>query len=119
MKKDTSKSTILVISMGFLALHLTFSWSWAAPVSLIVGVIGVISPYLSGKIEWVWMKLTLLLGYVVPNILMSLIFFLFITPLSILFRFFNKDSLMLSKEYDSYFINIDKEIDKKSFENPW
>lgn len=119
MKKNTSKSTILVISMGFLVLHLAFSWQWAVVVSLIVGVIGIVSSYLSSKIEWAWMKLAQLLGYIVPNILLSIVFFLFLTPISILFRLFNKDVLMLSNEYDSYFIDIDKEIDKKNFEKVW
>lgn len=119
MKKDTTKSTILVISMGFLVLHLAFSWQWAVIVSLIVGVIGIVSSYLSSKIELAWMKLAQLLGYIVPNILLCIVFFLFLTPISILFRLFNKDVLMLSNEYDSYFIDIDKEIDKKNFEKVW
>jgi hypothetical protein len=119
MIKDTTKSTILVISMGFLTLHLAFSWQWAAVVSLIVGLIGLVSSYLSNKIEWAWMKFAQLLGYIVPNILLSILFFLFLTPISILFRLFNKDVLMLSNEYDSYFIDINKEIDKKDFEKVW
>ena len=119
MKKDTSKSTILVISMGFLVLHLAFFWQWAVVVSLIVGVIGIVSSYLSNKIEWAWMQLAQLLGYIVPNILLSIVFFLFLTPISILFRLFNKDILMLSNEYDSYFIDIDKEIDNKNFKKVW
>ena len=119
MKKDTTKSTILVISMGFLTLHLAFSWQWAVVVSLIVGLIGIVSSYLSSKIEWAWMKFAQLLGYIVPNILLSIVFFLFLTPISILFRLFNKDVLMLSNEYDSYFIDIDKKIDKKNFEKIW
>jgi len=116
MKKDTSKSTILVISMGFLCLHLAFVWEWALIVSFIIGVIGILSSYLSLKIEWAWMKIAQILGYIVPNILLSIVFFLFLTPLSVLFRLFNKDILMLSNKYDSYFIDIDKKIKKKDFE---
>jgi len=74
MEKDTSKSTILVISMGFLVLYFAFSWHWAVIVSLVVGIVGIVSSYLSSKIEWVWIKLSQLLSYIIPNILLTPIF---------------------------------------------
>ncbi|HCW08656.1 MAG TPA: hypothetical protein DGG95_14955 [Cytophagales bacterium] len=119
MKIDTSKSTILIISMGFLMLYWVFSWQWAVSVSLIVGVVGILSTYLSKKIESVWMKIAQLLGYIIPNILLSLVFFLVLYPISLLSKLFRKDPLMLSKEYGTYFIDINKEMDKKSFEKIW
>lgn len=119
MEKDTSKSTILVISMGFLVLHLAFSWHWAVIVSLVVGIIGIVSSCLSSKIEWAWIKLSQLLSYIVPNILLSIVFFLFLFPISLLSKVFTKDPLMLSNKYDSYFIDVNKEINKKSFEKTW
>ena len=119
MKIDTSKSTILVISMGFLVLHLLFSWQWAVFISLLVGVIGITSPYLSGKIELIWMKFGKILGYIIPNVLLSIVYYLFLFPISALSKIFSKDPLMLSKEYPTYFIDIKKEIEKKSFEKIW
>ena len=119
MKTDTSKSTILIISMGFLVLHLIFSWQWAVFVSLIVGVVGIASTSLSKKIEWGWMKFSQFLGYIIPNVLLSIVFFLFMFPISLLSRLFSKDPLMLSKKYKTYFIDINREMDKKSFEKIW
>jgi len=119
MKSDTSKSTILVISMGFLVLHLIFFWQWAAIVALMVGVVGIVSTFLSKKIEWGWMKLSKFMGYIISNILLSIVFFLFLFPISLLSKMFIKDPLMLSKEYSTYFIDINKEMDKKNFEKIW
>jgi len=119
MKTDTSKSTILIISMGFLVLYLVFFWQWAVIVSLIVGVVGIVSAYLSRKIEWLWMKLAKLLEYIVPNVLLSIVYFLFLFPISLLSRLFTKDPLMLSKKYKTYYIDINRAIDKKSFEKIW
>jgi len=119
MKTDTSKLTILVISMGFLMLYLVFAWQWAVVVSLIVGVTGIVSSYLSKKIELVWMKIAKVLEYIVPNILLSIVFFFVLFPISLLFKLFNKDPLMLSEKYKTYFIDINKEMDKKSFEKTW
>ena len=119
MKTDSSKSTILIISMGFLILNLVFNWQWAIYVSLIVGVIGVISTFLSKKIEWVWMKLTQLLEYIIPNILLSIVFYLFLFPISLISKLSSKDPLMLSNKYKTYFIDVNKEVYKKSFEKIW
>ena len=119
MKQDTSKSTILVISMGFLALFLYSSWKWAAIVSLITGVTGIVSPFLRMKIEWAWLKLAKLLSFVVPNILLGLLFYLVLFPISLLSKIFRKDPLMLSNKHQTYFIDINKEFDKSSFEKIW
>lgn len=119
MKTDSSKSTILVISTGFLFLYIIFSWHWAIIVSLIVGMIGIASPFLTKKIEWLWLKLSKLLGYIVPNILLSLVFYLFLYPISIFYKFFAKDPLLLSSKYKTYFIDINKKMDKNSFEKIW
>jgi len=119
MKKDSSRSTILIISMGFLFLYFVFEWQWAIIVSFVVGVVGIISPFLSQKLEWIWMKLAHLLGYIIPNILLTIVFFLFLCPIAFLSRFFNKDPLMLSKKYKTYFLDTHKGIDKKSLEKTW
>lgn len=119
MNKDTSKSTILIISMGFLVLYLVFSWQWAVYVSLIIGLTGILSAWLSRKIEWMWMKLADLLGYILPNVLLAVLFFFILFPISLLYKLFHKDPLMLSRKHKSYFINVDKSPDKKSFEKPW
>jgi hypothetical protein len=118
MKADVSK-TILTISTGFLVIYLVLAWKWAIIVSLILGFIGITSPFLSEKIDWFWIKISELLGMVFPKIILSLVFFLFLFPISLLYRIFNKDPLMLSKKYDTYFLEVNKEITKKSFENVW
>ena len=118
-RKDNTKTAVLVISMGFLALFLAFKWEWAIYVSLTVGLIGIISEYLSKKIEWAWMKLAKILSLIVPNILLTLVFFLLLYPISLLSRIFTKDPLMLSGKHKSYFVDVNKEFGKKSFEEIW
>jgi hypothetical protein len=118
-QKDTSKTTMLVISMGFLVIYLVFSWDWAVWVSLGAGITGIVSLWLSQKVEWLWMKLAKVLSFIVPNILLSLVFFLILFPLALLSKLFNKDPLMLSPKYKSYFIEINREMEKSSFGKTW
>jgi Saxitoxin biosynthesis operon protein SxtJ len=118
-KTDTSKATILVICMGFILIYLSFHVKWALLVSLGVGIVSIASTFISQKIEWGWMKLSKVLGYIVPNILLSLVFFIFLFPMALIARLFNKDPLMMKNKYKTYFIDINKQMEKKSFENIW
>lgn len=119
MKKENSKSTILVISMGFLILYLVFSWQWAVFISLIVGIAGLISWRLSRLIEKGWMGLARVLSYIIPSILLGIVFYLFLFPISIVSRIFTKDPLLLSGNYRTYFLNTENKAGKKSFERIW
>lgn len=119
-KTDGSKSTILVICMGFLVIFLATKGKWALYTSLGVGVVALASSYMSQKIEWGWNKLAEVLGYIVPSILLSIVFFVFLLPISLLSKIFKKDTLMLSKKYKTYFIDTStRVVTKKSFENTW
>lgn len=119
MKENSHKTTILTLVIGFLLLYLLFSWRWSLYVSFSIGVIGIISPYLSEKIHKIWIKFSAILGFIVPKILLSIVFYFVLVPISFLFRMFNKDPLMLSDKYDSYFITVNRDYDTKSFENTW
>ncbi len=119
-KKTNITKTILTISVGFVLVYLATKWNWAILVSFVVGLIGIVSTYLSQKIEFLWDKLTWLLSLVVPNILLSAVFYLFLFPVSILSKLFGKkDPLRLRNKGSSVFVKVDKDFDKTSFEKPW
>ena len=118
MNNNTS-STILTISIGFLLIHIITNWQGALFISLSIGLAGLASKYLSDKIEFVWLQFAKILSYIMPNILLSLIFYFFLTPLAFLYRLFNKDVLKLSNKYESYFNNVNDIMDKESFHKTW
>ena len=119
MKRQQQLETILVISIGFLVLYYVFHIPWFILVSLIVGLIGIFSSYLSSKITWLWEKLAQGLNYLIPKIILSIVFYLFLFPLSLLSRIGNKDPLLLSKKYPSYFVDRDVTFSKDSFKKTW
>ena len=119
MTKDTSRSTILIISMGFLILYLIFSWHWAVIISLVVGILGIISGKLSRIIEKVWFSISRLLSYFIPSILLGIVFYLILFPLSILSKIFTKDPLMISNKYRTYFVDIHKGLEDGYFKKMW
>lgn len=112
--------TVLTISTGFILIYLLTGWNWSIMVSLVIGFAGIFSNYLSSKIDFIWMKLAWMLGLIVPNILLGIIFYLFLFPISVLSRLFGeKDPLHLKNKHDSMFITNDKHFNKRSFEKTW
>jgi hypothetical protein len=119
-KKSNPSKTVLVIVCGFLVIYLALHQDWALKVALITGIAAALSDYLAEKIDWLWMKLTWLLSLIVPNILLSVIFFLFLTPIALISRLFKKkDPLFLKSSAGSLFKDTNKSFDKSTFENPW
>ena len=115
-KSDPIK-TILIIVLGFMVVYLVTKWQGWLNIALILGLAGFLSGHLAKAIDFVWMKLSWLLSLIIPNILLSLVFILFLTPLALLSRF-GKDSLMLKNTRSTLFKEHVK-FDKASFEKPW
>jgi hypothetical protein len=112
--------TVLTISVGFMILSLTTQWGWLIYISLAVGIVGIFSNYLSKKIEFLWTKLAWLLSLIIPNIMLSIIFYLILFPLSLVSRLFGeKDPLSLKNKSNSLFKRRKIPFTKDSFENPW
>ncbi len=118
--KTNAAKTVLTISVGFLLIYLVTKLQWALQVAFIIGLIGVLSDYLSQKIEYLWMKLTWVLSKIVPNILLGAVFYIFLFPLSLVSKIFGKkDNLKLRNKSTTVFVETNKTFDKHSFENPW
>jgi hypothetical protein len=112
--------TILVIVTGLLALSLAFHVSWLAKVAVLVGIISVFFSPAAQAIEWAWLKLALLLGWVNSRILLSLVYFIFLLPLAWVSRLFTKDPLTLRKRRTAtLFVDRNHLYTKKDLENIW
>ncbi len=119
-KKGNPVTTMLVISMGLVVIYMKTQLQWLLNIALIIGLIGIFSTYLSSLIDIAWMKLAKLLSFIVPNILLSLVFFAFLYPLSLISKIFSKkDSLMLSPGRTTTFETVNKTFNKEIFEKSW
>lgn len=120
IKKTEPVKTVLIITVGFILVFLATKMKWALTAAFLVGVAGIASDFLAEKIDFVWMKLTRLLGYIMPNVLLSAVFFLFLTPMAALAKLFKrKDSLMIKNPGATAYVTVNKQFDKESLETPW
>ena len=71
---------------------------WSIIISLIFLILGLTNSKLLKPLNKIWYKFGLFLGKTVSPIIMGIIFFLVITPTSLLLKLFNKDILNIKKK---------------------
>ena len=92
---------------------------WPIPIALIFLVLGLINSKILTPLNLIWVKFGELLGKIIAPIVMALVYFVVLTPISLILRLVNKDILKLKilKNTDSYWIKRKKKIGsmKKQF----
>ena len=84
-------------------------WRVTAALSALLIVTGILYPTLLRPIEWFWMKLALVMGFVVTNVLLTLVFLIGVTPTGFIMRMFGKDPLGMrtGRQIDSYWKDVE------------
>lgn len=111
-----SKETLLVITTGFLAIGLLSHRPLFLYIALGIGCIGILSTYLSDKIDWGWTKLSLILGMVSNTILLTLVFILVVLPVGLLRK---RRMIRFDPGKTSNFIGRDHTFTKEDMEHTW
>jgi hypothetical protein len=113
------KSTLTIV-IGFTLLSNYFEFKQLFIIALIIGLIAIFSEKANDKIILIWNKITEILALIMPNVLLTLVFFLFLTPLALAHRINRKKNLLqLKNDNDSVFISKRKEFSQKSLEKVW
>ena len=88
-------------------------------VSIIFLILGLINSKLLSPLNKSWIKLGEILGIIIAPIVMALVYFVILTPVSFIVRIFGKDllSLKLLKDKETYWIKRKKSLSsmKKQF----
>lgn len=121
MIRSKSRQVVLIISTFLSILYMIYSWKWAVFCAPIFGICGIFSSRFCILVNYVWDKLIQALGFLSSHLLLMIIYYFVLFPLSLLSRLFRKDKdpLMLSRRHASYFTSEKKEYDKSDLERPW
>ena len=71
---------------------------WAVALSLIFLVLGLLNSKLLTPLNKIWFKFGILIGRFISPIVMAFIFFIVVTPISIIMKILNKNLLSLKKD---------------------
>ena len=118
IKIGSNRSFGVVFSIAFLIIALLPLLNdnsvriWSIILSLIFFILGLLNSDILSPLNRIWFKFGIILGGIVSPIVMGLVFFLVVTPTSLILRLFKKDVLSLKKNNNmTYWI---KKLDKKS-----
>ena len=112
-------ATILVLVLACVGIYLYSDKIMLLYLSLGIGVGSLLFPWVAKNIHFLWMKLSLLLGSVSTMVILTLIYFLIIVPLSFIARVTGKKFIILRRKENSYFKPRNFLYDKESIENVW
>ena len=117
MKKSSNRSFGIVFTIFFLVIGL---WPllnqnpirvWSVSLALLFLFLALILPKLLRPLNNAWIKLGEILGKIIAPIIMALVFFIVVTPISFIVRIFGKDLLRLKfTKNDTYWIKREKNV---------
>ncbi len=120
INREKNLETCLVIMTGLVALWFVYNIQGFLIAAIVIGIIGAFFNSIAHWINWLWYKLAELLGAVSSRVLLSIVFFLFLFPIALIYRLFNKDTLQLKKkENGSYWTSRSKVYEKKDLADMW
>jgi len=108
-KFGITMAVVLSIIGLFLLWYDRTAWIYLFGIAALFLLSALTSPRILIPIEWLWMKLGRYLGYVSTGLILTITFFLVITPIGLLGRLFGRDPLHLKfdKQSDSYWTPVD------------
>ena len=109
----------LIIVTGLLIIFMLSAKFWIIPLATGIGIIFIFIPPLAILMSRVWTGLAEILGWIVPKLVLSLLWFIILTPLAYVYRLTGHDDLQLNKNNNSHFSDCPKVYSPLDFEKPW
>jgi len=116
-KLETYK-TIQVLAFAALAVHLLFKIDWLLYVSLGLLILPLILYRLAWCVTWVWLKFAHILGNINSKIILSVIFFLVLTPMALLYSLLGQ-KIQVKGKGASHFHDRNHLYTAKDLQNTW
>lgn len=118
--QEKKYETILAIVLGLLVISLFTNAKALVIASAILAFVGLMIPMVSGWITWLWLKISHVMGWVMSKVIMSIVFYLVLFPISVLAKLSKKDQLKLKKSNEpTYYTTRNYQYSPEELENPW
>ena len=110
---------ILLIIAGFLFWKEKESFQILLTFGVTFCILGIAIPFILKPIYWVWMIFATILGWIMTRVILSLLFYIIVTPIGLIPRFFGKQFLELrwDKSKESYWnFRTNEHLKKENYE---
>lgn len=110
----------LVIVTGLVVLYFVFKSPWWLYAAAVIGVLSIAVPVVGDLIVKAWFKLAEILGNINGKIILSVMFFVFLWPIAMLYRLSSKNPLMIKRTKDaSFYTERNHQYTKDDLEQTW
>lgn len=119
MKKPRYKASesILAIVAGLILAYFLFdTGEIVLLIALIVALLSILIPPFATMLHYAWFYLGTALGYVVAPVVLSIVYFVFLTPIAQLKKLFHRPS---STNRNSAWVEINKTYSPNDFDDLW
>ena len=110
---------ILLVIAGFLFWKEKESFQILLTFGVSFCILGIVIPFILKPIYWIWMIFATILGWIMTRVILSLLFYIIITPIGLIPRFFGKQFLELrwDKSKESYWnFRTNEHLKKENYE---
>ena len=91
--------TVLLIIAGLLFWKEKESFQLFLAIGIVLFVAGIATPFTLKPIYWVWMTFATILGWLMTRVILSLLFYVILTPIGLIARLFGKQFLGLKMDH--------------------
>ncbi len=122
MKSKTNQPTmtVLTICTALCGFYFLYHQKWMILAEFLIGIFSILFEFVRNGIDFLWQKLIKFLSLIVPNILLSAVFYLFLFPIALLSKLFGKkDPLLLKNPTKTTFVEVNRNYSPSNFEKLW
>lgn len=119
-KRENTLEFFLLLVLFFIVISFLIRSGFLLYLALAFGVTGLFLNKISGWIYSGWMKFSRFIAFVVTRIVLSIIFFIVLYPVSMVYRMIKKDPLKLrAGHYQSLFEDRSRIFTQEDLDNMW
>jgi len=121
-ERRRSLETLAVLAAACIACAMIFKAQAFAYVALGLLLVGLFLRWPAVKLAGAWLGFSAVLGAINSKILLTLVYYLVLTPIALLYRLTHRDPLSLKRADDtrrSYWIVRDHQFGPRDLERPW
>ncbi len=116
--KKRHKADCLVIAAGLIVVAIITKENAYLYVAISLSILSSLSDFIAKYISFAWQGIGMVLGFFISKILLTIIFYLFLFPISLLQKLFSRKRSISNKKEDTYWI-IKEEEKEICFTKPW